>query len=130
MKTQIAYKILKRSRNVLYSCIIRGICRKLYKKGTRNHPNKVSLKLGYGLMCFVSEDSAVVFQRADCDPYFTEIWEVEIEPLKKQPLGLFRPDELETLKSWDWYEIIRYHYLQVPPGTIQAKSVKLLRKMD
>jgi len=120
------YKVMKRREGRLFSAVVEGRAKVEYKEGTWISPPDWLKNRGYFLTAFESLDSALRFFLIEKTTQKSlEIWEAEVREWKRVRLPMLDIFWLETGKISYFKD-----YKGWPNGTIMAKELKILKKID
>jgi len=121
-----AYKVVRREGEKLISAVVRGRAEVEYKKGTWVSPPDWLKDRGYLLTAFESLDSALKFFSIEkITQKSLEIWEAEVRGWRRPQLPMLVMSRLGEGKI-SYYK----YYRDWPSGTIMARELKLLKKID
>ena len=127
----IGYKVVRKSKDRFYSCIVWSKAEVQYKEGRFVSAPKWLKREGRDfLFCFGDLDSAIRWYNEEgfgntmrYDGIIAEIWKIEGK-------GLQAINDLLDIVSLSLGLIVRWYGRYIPDGTIGFKKVKLLEKME
>lgn len=119
MKTY--YKVVKRIDDKLVSCVAYNLSRIEYAQNKWAKAPKWLRDLNKGPLVFVSLDDVKAFVKQTFYPSDVEIWEVRARCINTNP---------RIYKTWDLAEgKVEYSQEPFPTGTVEARQIKLIRRV-